>query len=84
MLKRWDEQSGMALVMAVGMLAVFSIVGTTMLVYTTSNSRSSAVSKERERAFSLAEAGLNKAFTKSVSLPLDAPPPKLVCWMEIR
>ena len=70
MLKRWNEQSGMALVMAVGMLAVFSIVGTTTLVYTTSNSRSSAVSKERERAFSLAEAGLNNAMAV-LSLPTN-------------
>lgn len=31
-----------------------------------------------------AEAGLNKEFTKVVNLPLDAPPPRLVCWMEIR
>ena len=70
MLKRLNEQSGMALVMAVGMLAVFSIVGTTTLVYTTSNSRSSAVSKERERAFSLAEAGLNNAMAV-LSLPTN-------------
>ena len=70
MLKLWNEQSGMALVMAVGMLAVFSIVGTTTLVYTTSNSRSSAVSKERERAFSLAEAGLNNAMAV-LSLPTN-------------
>ncbi len=32
----------------------------------------------------VAEAGLNKAFTKAVALPLDAPAPRLVCWMEIR
>ena len=70
MLKRLNEQSGMALVMAVGMLAVFSIVGTTTLVYTTSNSRSSGISKETERAFSLAEAGLNNAMAV-LSLPTN-------------
>lgn len=70
MLKRWNEQTGMALVMAVGVLAVFSIVGTTTLVYTTSNSRSSAFSKDDERAFSLAEAGLNNAMAV-LSLPTN-------------
>jgi hypothetical protein len=32
----------------------------------------------------VAETSLNKGFTKSVSLPLDAPSPKLICWMEVR
>jgi hypothetical protein len=31
-----------------------------------------------------AQSGLDRAFAKSVSLPLDAPAPRLVCWMEIR
>ena len=60
----------MALVMSVGMIAVLSIVGTTMLVYTTSNARSGVVSKDNERAFSLAEAGLNNAMAV-LSLPTN-------------
>ncbi|HET9324750.1 MAG TPA: hypothetical protein VFO03_12800 [Gaiellaceae bacterium] len=60
----------MALVMAVGMLGVFTIVGTTTFVYTTANSRASEVSKQRERAFSLAEAGLNNAMAV-LSLPTN-------------
>jgi hypothetical protein len=55
------QESGIALVMSVGMLAVLSTVGVTTLVYTTSNARSSSFNKEDERAFSLAEAGLNNA-----------------------
>ena len=44
--------------MSLGMIAVLSIVGTTTLVYTTSNARSGVLSKDNERAFSLAEAEL--------------------------
>jgi len=51
----------MALVMAVGMLAVLTISGTTIVAYTTSNSRNGSLSKENELAFSLSEAGLNNA-----------------------
>jgi Tfp pilus assembly protein PilX len=64
------DQSGIALVMSVGMLAVLSIVGTTTLVYTTANARSGVVSKDNERAFSLAEAGLNNAMAV-LSLPTN-------------
>jgi hypothetical protein len=31
-----------------------------------------------------AVSALDKDFTKAVSLPLDAPPPHVVCWMELR
>ncbi len=64
------DQSGIALVMSVGMIAVLSIVGTTTLVYTTSNARSGVLSKDNERAFSLAEAGLNNAMAV-LSLPTN-------------
>ena len=47
--------------MTMGILAVLTISGTTMVAYTTSNARSGSYSKENERAFSLAEAGLNNA-----------------------
>src|SRR5919108_1220514 len=56
-----NDQAGIALVMAVGMLAVFSIVSGTLVLYTTSNARSGSFSKENELSFSLAEAGLNNA-----------------------
>jgi hypothetical protein len=64
------DQSGIALVMSLGMIAVLSIVGTTTLVYTTSNARSGVLSKDNERAFSLAEAGLNNAMAV-LSLPTN-------------
>jgi hypothetical protein len=47
--------------MSVGVLAVLTISGTTLVAYTTSNSRLASYSKENELAFSLAEAGLNNA-----------------------
>ena len=56
--------------MSLGMIAVLSIVGTTTLVYTTSNARSGVLSKDNERAFSLAEAGLNNAMAV-LSLPTN-------------
>lgn len=62
MIKRLlKDQSGIALLMSLGILGVFSIVSVTMLVYTTSNSRSGNLSKESELAFTLSEAGLNNA-----------------------
>ena len=66
------DQSGIALVMSVGMIAVLSIVGTTTLVYTTSNARSGVLSKDNERAFSLAEAGLNNAMAVLANPSNDA------------
>jgi hypothetical protein len=61
MFSKLRQQSGSALVMSIGMLAVLTISGTTVVAYSTSNARSGAYSKENERAFSLAEAGLNNA-----------------------
>jgi hypothetical protein len=61
MISRLKQETGMALVMAVGMLAVLTISGTTIVAYTTSNSRSGSLSKTSELAFSLSETGLNNA-----------------------
>jgi hypothetical protein len=61
MLAKLREQTGSALIMTMGILAVLTISGTTMVAYTTSNARSGSYSKENERSFSLAEAGLNNA-----------------------
>jgi hypothetical protein len=61
MISRLKDQSGMALVMAVGVLAVLTISSTTLVAYTTSNARSGHLSKTNEFAFSLAETGLNNA-----------------------
>ncbi len=47
--------------MVVGMLAVLTISGTTMMVYTTSNTKVASRSKTDESSFSLSEAALNNA-----------------------
>jgi hypothetical protein len=61
MINRLKNQSGMALVVAVGVMAVLSISAMTTVAYTTSNARSGSFSKNNEFAFSLSEAGLNNA-----------------------
>jgi Tfp pilus assembly protein PilX len=53
------SERGFALVMALGMTVVLGIVGTTAMVYATSNSKEAAQSGSRQSAFSLAEAGIN-------------------------
>jgi hypothetical protein len=49
----------MALVMAIGIMAVLSIAGTTTIMYTTSASTQASQGRSRESAFSLAESGIN-------------------------
>ncbi len=61
MLMRLKQETGMALVLTMGILAVLTISGTTLVAYTTSNARSGSYSKQNELSFSLAEAGLNNA-----------------------
>jgi Tfp pilus assembly protein PilX len=55
-------QAGFALPMVIGASLVLGITGTTAMIYTTENVRSASSSKADERAFSLAEAGLNYAY----------------------
>jgi hypothetical protein len=61
LLRLLRKQEGIALVMAVGTLAVLTIAGTTVMVYTSSNTRLAARSKVDETSFSLSEAALNNA-----------------------
>ena len=56
-------QAGFALPMTIGVSLVLGITGTTSMIYSTENVRSAAVSKDDERAVSLAEAGLNYAYS---------------------
>jgi hypothetical protein len=57
----WRSESGMALVMAVGISTVLLIVATAALAYSTSGATASNQSRARQGAGSLAEAGLNYA-----------------------
>lgn len=61
--RRLASQAGFALPMVIGVSLVLGITGTSAMVYTTGNVRAAATSKADERAFSLAEAGLNNAYS---------------------
>ena len=56
------SERGFALIAALGMLMVLSIVSVTVVAYSTSNSRGADRSKSDNLSFSLAEAGLANAF----------------------
>jgi hypothetical protein len=60
-LNRFADESGIALVIALGVTIVLSISVTTAVYYTSTNARSSSVSKDRGTAYFLAEAGINNA-----------------------
>jgi Tfp pilus assembly protein PilX len=61
--RRLVTQAGFALPMVIGISLVLGITGTTAMVYSTGNARSASFSKADERGFSLAEAGLNYAYS---------------------
>jgi Tfp pilus assembly protein PilX len=61
MLRLFRRQEGTALVMVMGIIVVLTISGTTLMVYSSQNTRSSARSKVDETSFSLSEAALNNA-----------------------
>jgi Tfp pilus assembly protein PilX len=65
-MRRWlrvrvDSERGMALVMAIGIMTVLAIAGTTAIAYSTSSAQQSAQTRSRTSAFSLAEAGVNNS-----------------------
>ena len=69
------KQDGIALIMVIGMLAVLTIAGSTMMFYTTSNAKNVVRSKVDETSFSLSEAALNNAMSvlaNPVNNSLDA------------
>src|SRR6266540_6891244 len=55
------KQDGIALIISMGVLSMLTISGTTVMVYTTSNTKTSELSRSNEKAFSLSEAALNDA-----------------------
>jgi Tfp pilus assembly protein PilX len=54
-----SEESGIALIMALGTIVVLSILVVSVIDYSATNSRESSLSSYRQRAYTLAEAGLN-------------------------
>jgi Tfp pilus assembly protein PilX len=58
-----SDQAGIALIVALGVMMVLSIIVVSVTSYVTSNSGSAARSSSDDGAYSLAEAGLNDAFS---------------------
>ena len=58
-----SEESGIALIMALGTIVVLSILVVSVIDYSATNSRQSSLSSYRQRAYTLAEAGLNDALS---------------------
>src|SRR5438132_3522038 len=57
-----NDERGIALVMALGILVVCAIMVTTVVAYTSSSQRTSYFGKARLTAFDAADAGMNNAF----------------------
>jgi hypothetical protein len=57
------NERGMALLMAIGIMTVLAITGTTMTYYATSNSGQSSRARAGVSAYALAEAGVNSALS---------------------
>jgi Tfp pilus assembly protein PilX len=83
MRQRLENESGIALVMAVGILAFLMITGSAVVFYAGSNTRSAEHSADNARALNAAEAGMNYARailwnsstpTSSSALPSSASP----------
>jgi len=54
------RQDGISLIMAVGILGVLSLAGTSAIYYSNTNQRSAVYSQEDASAYDLAEAGINE------------------------
>ena len=70
--RRLAAEDGAALIMSVGMSAGLLIAGTTVIDVTAANQRSTGRSEADQKAYALAEAGLNNAFAV-VANPANSP-----------
>jgi hypothetical protein len=59
-LRHLRRQDGISLVMAIGILGVLSVSGTTLMYYSSSNVRTAEFSKDNASAYDVAEGGLNE------------------------
>ena len=66
------REDGLALIVSMGVLSMLTITGTTVMVYTTSNTKTSERSRSNERSFSLSEAALNDAMAVLANPDNDA------------
>ena len=63
LLRLLRREDGIALVMAMGVLLVLSILGSTVIYYTSANARSANWSNQDGRTYSVAEAALHNALS---------------------
>jgi hypothetical protein len=54
------RQDGITLIMAIGILGVLTMAGTSLIYYSSTNARSSAYSNDKSGAYDIAEAGINE------------------------
>ena len=54
------RQDGITLIMAIGVLGILTMTGTTLIYYANTNARSAAYSDQKSEAYDLAEAGINE------------------------
>lgn len=59
--ERLRDESGVALIMALAVMLVLTVLVTSTLAFTSSNSRDASLKKSGQSAYSLAEAGLSQA-----------------------
>jgi hypothetical protein len=67
-----DDQSGYVLVLAIGILLVLTITTTSIISYTSAGSRGAKLSDSGQRAYALAEAGINNALSVLAKTGTDA------------
>jgi hypothetical protein len=60
LLRLLRREDGISLIMAVGILGVLSLTGSTLIYYSTANTRSSEYSKDNTGSYVVAEAGINE------------------------
>src|SRR5262245_34084310 len=61
---RVSDERGMALVMALGMMMVLSVLVAPCVYFTTSGAQDAEAKNAGQKAYALAEAGLNSAFAQ--------------------
>ena len=68
--RRLRDESGMALVMAIGTTATIAIMGGSLVLYSTSNERTANTSKANLRAYTLAQSGIDAAASVIAQQPI--------------
>jgi len=61
--ERLADESGLALIMAIGILMVLTVSATSVITYTASGARGAKLDESGQRAYALAEAGINNALS---------------------